>query len=56
MVSMHPTLGVIVYDPFLPHALVAARHLHLPAVCLVTHPGPGTMPHPPQLVEARRGG
>ncbi|CAK9061566.1 unnamed protein product [Durusdinium trenchii] len=49
--GLSPPPGVIVYDPFLPHALVAARHLHLPAVCLVTHPGPGTMPHPPQLVE-----
>lgn len=47
--STHHFPGVIVYDPFLPHGLVAAHVLGIPAVSTVTHPGPGTMPHPPQL-------
>lgn len=49
--NLQPPPGVIIYDPFLPHALVAARHLGIPAISTVTHPGPGTMPHPPQLIE-----
>lgn len=49
--AMQPPPGVIVYDPFLPHGLVAAHVLGIPAVSTVTHPGPGTMPHPPQLIE-----
>ena len=28
---------------------MAAHVLGIPAVSTVTHPGPGTMPHPPQL-------
>ena len=49
--NLQPPPGAIVYDPFLPHGLVAAKYLQIPAVSLVTHPGPGTMPHPPQLIE-----
>lgn len=42
LVNMQPPPDVIVYDTFLPSPLVAAHYLNIPAIGLVTYPGPGT--------------
>jgi len=41
--NLEPRPSLIVYDPFIASALVAAHVLRTPAVCLLTMPGPGVM-------------
>jgi len=50
--ALEPRPSAIVYDPFMPNALVAARVLGIPAVCMVTVPGPGVMAEPPHVTAA----
>lgn len=46
--TLKPLPSVIVYDPFLPLGLLAARELGIPAVATVTMAGPGVVEvHPP---------
>jgi len=49
--ALEPSPSVIIYDPFLAEGLVASKVLGLPAVCMVTVPGPGTMAKPRHMVE-----
>jgi len=50
--ALEPRPSAIVYDPFMPNALVAARVLGIPAVCMSTVPGPGVMAKPAHVIEA----
>lgn len=50
--ALEPRPSAIVYNPFMPNALVAARVLGIPAVGMVTVPGPGVMAQPSDLIEA----
>jgi len=49
--ALEPSPSVIIYDPFLVEGLVASKVLGLPAVGMVTVPGPGTMAKPGRMVE-----
>jgi len=49
--ALEPRPSVIVYDPFMPNALVASRLLGIPAVGMVTVPGPGVMAKPAHVTE-----
>jgi len=50
--SMEVPPSVIVYDPFLPAAQVAAHVLRVPAVGTMTMPGPGVLDVPDDVKEA----
>jgi len=47
--SLSPPVTAIVHDPFLPHALVAAHVLGVPAVSTLTMPGPGVIARPAEV-------
>ncbi|CAE7021665.1 yojK [Symbiodinium natans] len=51
LTSLSPPPTVIVHDPFLPHPLVAARILGIPAVSTLTMPGPGVTARPAAVTE-----
>jgi hypothetical protein len=44
--------SLIVYDPFVACARVAAHVLEIPAVCSLTMPGPGVLPKPEALIRS----
>jgi len=50
--SMEVRPSVIVYDPFIPFAQVAAHVLHVPAVGTMTMPGPGVLDIPDDVKDA----
>merc|ERR1719203_192026 len=49
---MEPAPSAIVYDPFLAYAQVVAHVLNIPAVAMVTVPGPGVLHLPDTLKDA----
>merc|ERR1719191_2293174 len=50
--NLQPKASVIVYDPFIAFARVAAHVLHIPAVSFLTMPGPGALTRPAALIQA----
>mmetsp|Transcript_44923 Transcript_44923/g.83846 ORF Transcript_44923/g.83846 Transcript_44923/m.83846 type:complete len:466 (+) Transcript_44923:65-1462(+) len=50
--SLQPKPNLIAYDPFLPQGLVAAIHLQLPSVCLLSYTGPGVVHVPASVTES----
>lgn len=50
--NLRPKPAVIVYDPFIAFARVAAHVLHVPAVSFLTIPGPGALTRPAALIQA----
>jgi len=50
--ALRPAPSVIVYDAFVAHALFAAYVLRVPAVSLLTLPGPGSLRRTSALVDA----
>lgn len=50
--SLDPKPAVIVYDPFVSFARVAAHVLGIPAICVLTMPGPASMAKPKAVQEA----
>ena len=49
---LRPPPSVIVYDPFLAHALFAAYVLKVPAVSFLTMPGPGVLQRSSAQIDA----
>lgn len=50
--NLYPRPSLIVYDPFIAFARVAAHVLQVPAVCSLTIPGPGVLPKPEATIQA----
>jgi UDP:flavonoid glycosyltransferase YjiC (YdhE family) len=50
--ALEPRPSVIVYEPFLAFALVAAHVMRLPAVSILTMPGPGVLPKSREMIQA----